>query len=153
MFHSLREEPGGLTLSENTRAREDATRALAEIPCRSDEEFVHRAAYILEFADGDEFGEFDEIHAVNAMKAYLEQSSSVRRGRRASCQGKQSGCRGDSGGRPVLTAEQPGAHRVGLCWRVALPPTHAPPAPRDRAFPRPCGALFVEPTALSSDGP
>jgi hypothetical protein len=48
----------------------NSDRALAEIPCRSDEEFVHRAAYILEFADGDEF---DEIHAVNALKAYLEQ--------------------------------------------------------------------------------
>ena len=47
--------------------------ALAEIPCRSDEEFFHRAAYILEFADGDEFDEFDEPHAVNALKAYLEQ--------------------------------------------------------------------------------
>jgi hypothetical protein len=56
-------------LSENTRAREDATRALAEIPRRSDEEFFHRAAF-LEFTDRDEF---DEIHAVNALKPYLEQ--------------------------------------------------------------------------------
>jgi hypothetical protein len=123
-------------LSDNTRAREDATRALAEIPCRSDEEFFHRAAF-LEFADGDEF---DEIHAVNALKAYLEQRLGVGG---APCVKVSRAAVGDCGGRPVLMAEQPGAHRVGLWWRVPLPPTHAPSAPRDRAFPRSRGASFL----------
>ena len=71
MFHFRRGESLAGLHSVRTLAPRRTPRARwRKFRAASDEDFFHRAAYILEFADGDEF---DEIHAVNALKAYLEQ--------------------------------------------------------------------------------
>jgi hypothetical protein len=62
--------PDGPIFDDAVQAEIDAMDALVKAPCANHQDLLKKQAYIVEFANGDEF---EESRVVDTMKAYLEQ--------------------------------------------------------------------------------
>ena len=66
--------PDGQAFDDAVQAEIDAMDAIVKAPCTNDDAIFANAAYIIEFADGDEH---EEMAAVALLKNYLKQRQAL----------------------------------------------------------------------------